>query len=58
MILPVIILGSIFGGIVTATEGAGMAVFAALFIGGVIYHDIDLKCCARPASTAAFRPPW
>ncbi len=42
-ILPVAILGSIFGGIVTATEGAGMAVFAALVVGGVIYHDIDLK---------------
>ena len=28
--LPVAILGSIFGGIVTATEGAGMAVLAAL----------------------------
>ena len=42
-ILPVAILGSIFGGIVTATEGAGMAVFAALVVGGVIYHDIDIK---------------
>ena len=41
-VLPVAILGSIFGGIVTATEGAGMAVVAALFVGGVIYHDIDI----------------
>ena len=46
-ILPVAILGSIFGGIVTATEGAGMAVFAALVVGGVIYHDIDLKVAAQ-----------
>src|SRR5512140_3604699 len=34
--LPVIILGAIFGGIVTATEGAAMAVLAALFIGLVV----------------------
>jgi C4-dicarboxylate transporter DctM subunit len=42
-ILPVAILGSIFAGVVTATEGAGMAVVAALFIGGVIYRDLDLR---------------
>src|SRR5512142_1962001 len=41
--LPVIILGAIFGGIVTATEGAAMAVIAALFIGLVIYRELDLK---------------
>jgi tripartite ATP-independent transporter DctM subunit len=41
--LPVIILGAIFGGIVTATEGAAMAVVASLFIGLVIYRELDLK---------------
>ena len=41
-LLPVIILGSIFGGIVTATEGAGLAVVAALAIGGLIYRELDL----------------
>jgi tripartite ATP-independent transporter DctM subunit len=41
--LPVIILGAIFGGFVTATEGAAMAVFAALFIGLVVYRELDLK---------------
>ncbi|MBK7061076.1 MAG: TRAP transporter large permease [Rubrivivax sp.] len=40
-LLPVIILGGIFGGIVTATEGAALAVLAALFIGGVIYRELD-----------------
>lgn len=39
--LPVIILGGIFGGIVTATEGAGLAVVAALIIGGFIYREIN-----------------
>lgn len=38
--LPVIILGGIFGGIVTATEGAGLAVLAALVIGGLVYRDL------------------
>jgi tripartite ATP-independent transporter DctM subunit len=42
-LLPVIILGGIFGGLVTATEGAGLAVVAALFIGGVIYRELDLR---------------
>ena len=39
--LPVIILGGIFTGWVTATEGAGLAVVAAIFIGGVIYRELD-----------------
>ncbi|MDH3310938.1 MAG: TRAP transporter large permease [Gammaproteobacteria bacterium] len=38
--LPVIILGGIFGGFVTATEGAALAVVAALVI-GLIYHELD-----------------
>jgi tripartite ATP-independent transporter DctM subunit len=43
LMLPVIILGGIFGGIVTATEGAGLAVVAALFIGGLIYRELNWK---------------
>ena len=43
LILPVIILGGIFGGIVTATEGAGLAVLAALVIGLLIYRELDLR---------------
>ena len=39
--LPIIILGGIFGGVVTATEGAALAVVAALFVGGVIYRDLN-----------------
>ena len=41
-LLPLIILGGIFGGFVTATEGAGLAVVAALFVGLVIYRELDL----------------
>jgi C4-dicarboxylate transporter DctM subunit len=40
LLLPVIILGGIFGGWVTATEGAGLAVLAALVIGGLIYREL------------------
>jgi tripartite ATP-independent transporter DctM subunit len=40
-IVPIIILGGIFGGFVTATEGAGLAVLASLFVGGVIYREIN-----------------
>jgi tripartite ATP-independent transporter DctM subunit len=42
-LLPMIILGGIFGGVVTATEGAALAVLAALFIGGVIYRELNWK---------------
>jgi tripartite ATP-independent transporter DctM subunit len=42
-LLPVIILGGIFGGFVTATEGAGLAVAAALFIGVVVYRELDIR---------------
>ncbi|MEO1491588.1 MAG: TRAP transporter large permease [Pseudomonadota bacterium] len=42
LLLPVIILGGIFGGIVTATEGAGLAVVTALAIGGLWYREIRL----------------
>jgi tripartite ATP-independent transporter DctM subunit len=43
LLLPVIILGGIFGGLVTATEGAGLAVVAALGIGVFIYRDLELS---------------
>ena len=42
-LLPIIILGGIFGGIVTATEGAALAVAAALFVGFVIYRELDIR---------------
>ena len=41
--LPLIILGGIFGGVVTATEGAALAVVAALFVGLVIYRELDWR---------------
>jgi C4-dicarboxylate transporter DctM subunit len=41
-LLPIIILGGIFGGWVTATEGAALAVVAALVVGLVIYRELHL----------------
>lgn len=53
LLLPLAILGAIFGGFVTATEGAGLAVVVALFIGGVIYRDLDFKQFYRAAVDGA-----
>lgn len=44
--LPIIILGGIFGGYVTATEAAGLAVIAALAV-GLWYNQIDIKHLKR-----------
>ncbi len=41
LLLPAIILGGIFSGWVTATEGAGLAVVAAAVIGGFVYRGLD-----------------
>ncbi|HET8610366.1 MAG TPA: TRAP transporter large permease [Burkholderiales bacterium] len=42
-VLPFIILGGIFGGVVTATEGAALAVVAALFVGLVLYRELNVR---------------
>ncbi len=41
LLLPLVILGGIFSGWVTATEGAGLAVAAAIAIGGLVYRELD-----------------
>ena len=53
-LLPVIILGGIFGGVVTATEGAGLAVVASLII-GFIYKEIDFKRLYESATEGAIQ---
>jgi C4-dicarboxylate transporter DctM subunit len=53
--LPVIILGGIFGGFVTATEGAGLAVVAALFISVFIYRDINFASFYRALVDSALQ---
>jgi tripartite ATP-independent transporter DctM subunit len=43
LILPALILGGIFGGVVTATEGAALAVLAAIVIGVFVYRELNLE---------------
>ncbi len=43
IMMPVIILGGIYGGIFTPTEAAGVAVVYGLFVGIVVYREIKLK---------------
>ncbi|EEX12042.1 trap dicarboxylate transporter, dctm subunit [Citreicella sp. SE45] len=43
LILPVIILGSIYGGIATPTEAASIAVICAILIGIFVYREMSLK---------------
>jgi C4-dicarboxylate transporter, DctM subunit len=40
LMMPVIILGGIYGGVFTPTEASAVAVFYALFVGMVIYREI------------------
>ncbi|MFC5606997.1 TRAP transporter large permease [Variovorax soli] len=42
LLMPVIILGGIYGGIFTPTEASAVAVFYALVVGVVIYREIKL----------------
>jgi len=57
LLLPVIILGGIYGGIFTATEAAVVAVAYALFLGVVVYRAIAprdvLKIFAESAVTSS-----
>jgi tripartite ATP-independent transporter DctM subunit len=55
LLMPVIILGGIFGGFVTATEGAALAVVAALLIAGVVYRDLTLKDLYRACVDSAIQ---
>jgi C4-dicarboxylate transporter DctM subunit len=42
LLMPVIILGGIYGGIFTPTEASAVAVFYALLVGVVIYREIRI----------------
>jgi len=43
LLMPVIILGGIYGGVFTPTEAAAVAVFYALVVGVLIYREISLQ---------------
>jgi tripartite ATP-independent transporter DctM subunit len=43
LLMPVIILGGIYGGVFTPTEAAGVAVVYALFVGMVVHRELKPK---------------
>lgn len=53
IIMPVIILGSIYGGILTATEAAALSVAYALPVGWFIYKKLDATVVRKAFSQAA-----
>jgi len=53
LIVPIIILGGIYGGIFTPTEAGAVAVVYALFIGLFVYKDIALKDLPKIFSQSA-----
>ena len=47
LLMPVIILGGIYGGIFTPTEASAVAVFYALVVGGLVYREISVADLTR-----------
>lgn len=53
LMMPVIVLGGIYGGIFTPTEAAAIAAVYGFFVGTVIYRTIGLSVAARIFSGSA-----
>ncbi len=53
ILMPVIILGGIYGGIFTPTEAAAVACFYGLLVGTVIYKELKLKEIPKVLTNAA-----
>lgn len=43
LMMPIIILGGILSGVFTATEASGIAVVYALFVGIVVFRELDVR---------------
>ena len=43
LLMPVIVLGGIYGGLFTPTEGAAVGIIYALLVGFVIYRNLSIK---------------
>lgn len=43
LLFPVIVLGGIYGGLFTPTEGGAVGVFYAILVGFLIYRSLDIK---------------
>lgn len=53
VLMPVIILGSIYGGILTTTEAAAISVLYALPVGWLVYKKLNLKVIKKALCQAA-----
>ncbi|MDO5537117.1 MAG: TRAP transporter large permease, partial [Desulfovibrionaceae bacterium] len=57
LMVPVIVLGGIYGGFMTPTEAAAVAAFYGIIVGVFIYREIDFRklcsCCVESAETSA-----
>lgn len=43
MLMPVVVIGGIYGGVFTPTEASAVAVVYAVIVGGFIYRELDLE---------------
>lgn len=57
LMVPVIVLGGIYGGLMTPTEAAAVAAFYGLVVGMFLYREISFKgllnCCVDACQTSA-----
>ena len=57
LLVPVIVLGGIYGGLMTPTEAAAIAAMYGLLVGLFVYRELSLaslwKCCVESAQTSA-----
>ena len=57
LMVPVIVLGGIYGGLMTPTEAAAVAAFYGLVVGLFIYRELNwrslLSCCVEACETSA-----
>ncbi|KJZ17140.1 MULTISPECIES: TRAP transporter large permease [Halomonas] len=43
LLMPVVVIGGIYGGVFTPTEASAVAVFYALIVGGLVYRELPLS---------------